>query len=62
MDRFRPGLIELLYKLAAKANLMEGGQLLIKEDPKTNELMSSNSTTAKESKPMIVPVIDDTVL
>lgn len=61
MDRFRPGVIELLYKLAAKANLLEGGQLLIKEEP---QLKKANDigTAAKETKPLIVPVIDDTVL
>lgn len=52
MDRFRPGLIELIYKLAAKANLLDGGQLLIKDDP----IKADGSS--KESKPIIVPIVE----
>mmetsp|Transcript_25492 Transcript_25492/g.42387 ORF Transcript_25492/g.42387 Transcript_25492/m.42387 type:complete len:596 (+) Transcript_25492:204-1991(+) len=52
MDQFRPGLIELIYKLAAKANLLDGGKLLIKDDPK------SKADSSKESKPIIVPVVE----
>lgn len=55
MERFRPGLLELIYKLASQANME--GDFLLKGSGEEAEAAAPKGA-APPQKPLIVPVVD----